>query len=177
MDHLVYGLADLDLDILALADDANICPTELTQQIQRPLRFPAQGQATAVLMAALLRRLLDVLGHTIEAVSGTRTIDPLVGTLVVVVADPVIQPLTGVGERSEHRLFEELAPHCLPEPLDLAQCHRVMRRRAYVLDALLLQRLLEPGLATPGHELAAVVGEDLPRSTPLPDRTLDHFQN
>ena len=128
MDDLVHGIADLHLDIVSLADNAHIRRTELPQQIQRRLGLLAQGQPQAVLLAALLDGRIDVLGHTIKTVRRTRTIDPLVRTLMVVKPHPVIQPLTRIGERSEHRLIQELAPDRLPEPFDLAQRHWMMRR-------------------------------------------------
>ena len=137
----------------------------------------AQSQPQTVLLATLADCLLDVLGHTIEAVRGTRTIDPLMRTLVVVITHPVVQSLTGVGKRSKHCFFQELAPDRLPEPLDLSQGHRVMGSRPDVLDTLLFKGLLEPGLAAPGHELATVITEDLTRSAPLADRPFDHLHH
>jgi hypothetical protein len=89
----------------------------------------------------------------------------------------VLQPTAGVGERGEHRLFQKLAPDRLPEALDLAQRHRMLRRTAHMLHALLAQHLLEACLPTPGHELAAVVREDLAWRTPLADRALQHFED
>ncbi len=44
-------------------------------------------------------------------------------------------------------------------------------------DPLALEHLLEPGLATPGSKLAAVVRQDLPRRSPLAYGSLDHFQD
>jgi hypothetical protein len=38
-DHLTHRLADLHLDVLALANHSNVRPAELTQKIQRSLRF------------------------------------------------------------------------------------------------------------------------------------------
>lgn len=53
----------------------------------------------------------------------------------------------------------------------------MVRRRAHVPDPLSLERLLEPRLALPGHELAAVVRQDLSRRAPLADRAFDHLQH
>ncbi len=96
---------------------------------------------------------------------------------MVVVVDPVLQPAAGVRERGEHRLLEKLPPDRLPEPLDLAQRHRMLRGPAHVLHALLAQHLLEARLPAPGHELTTVVGEDLAWRTPLPDRALQHLEH
>ena len=105
VDHLVYGIADLHLDIISLADNTNVDPTQLTQQIQWRLRLLAQRQPKAVFLTALFNRRFNVLRHTIKPVCRTRTIDPLVRALVIVITHPVIQTLTGVGKRSEHRFF------------------------------------------------------------------------
>jgi len=47
----------------------------------------------SVFPASLLERFLHIVGHAIEAVGWTKPLYALVGTLVVVVADPVIEPL------------------------------------------------------------------------------------
>lgn len=117
----------------------------------------AQGQSKTVLLAALGHGLFDVLGQAIKTVRWTSPTDPLMGTLVIIVLHPVVQTLAAVGERGEHSLFKILTPERLPEPLDLAQRHRMVWRRTNMLDTLLLEHLLEPALTTPGHELTAVV--------------------
>ena len=86
----MHGIADLHLDIISLADYADIDPSQLTQKIQRGLWFLAQSQPKAVLLATLADRLVNVLDHTIEAVRGTRTIDPLMGALMIVISHPVV---------------------------------------------------------------------------------------
>ena len=45
MDHFVNRLADLHFDIVSLADNSNVDPTQLAQQIEWRLRLLAQGQA------------------------------------------------------------------------------------------------------------------------------------
>ena len=86
------------------------------------------------------------------------------------------QPLTGIGKGGKHGVGQELLPDRAPETLDLAQGHRMMGCAAYVLDPLPAQHLLKPALAAPGHELTAVVREDLPRRSPLADCTSQNFQ-
>ncbi len=97
--------------------------------------------------------------------------------LVVVVVDPVLESTAGIGERGEHRLLEKLPPDRLPETLDLAQRHRVLRRTADVLHALLAQHLLEPRFSAPGHKLPPVVGKNLAGSAPLPNGSLQHLED
>ncbi len=86
----MHRIADLQLDIISLADNADIDPAQLAQQVQRRLRLLAQRQPQTVLLTAVADSFLDVLGHTIKTVRRTRTIDPLVGPLVIVVPHPVV---------------------------------------------------------------------------------------
>ena len=59
-DHLVHRIADLHLDRIPLADNADISAAKLAQQIERRLRLLAQRQPQAVLLAALADSLVDV---------------------------------------------------------------------------------------------------------------------
>jgi hypothetical protein len=100
-----------------------------------------------------------------------------VGTLVVVIVDPVIAPLTGVGEGSEDGFVQELSPQRLPEAFDLAQGLGMMGSAADVFDTLLLEHPLKTCLAPPGHELAPVIREDLSRGSPLADGALEDLED
>jgi hypothetical protein len=128
----VHIISQFDLDILPFAGDPHICFTKLTKKVQRRSSLLAKGQLQGVFPASLPERFLHVLCHAIEAVSGTKTVYALVGTLVVVIADPVIEPLGGIGKGGEVGLFQELGPYGFPEPLDLSQGHGVMGGRANV---------------------------------------------
>jgi hypothetical protein len=97
--------------------------------------------------------------------------------LVIVILDPMLKPLTRIGERGKHRLTQVLPPKRLPEPLDLPERHRVMRSTPHMLDPLLLEHALESRLPAPRHELPGVVAQDLPWGAPLTYRTLEHFQH
>jgi hypothetical protein len=99
------------------------------------------------------------------------------GTLVIVIVNPMIAPLAGVGEGGEDGLTQELPPQRLPETLDLTQSLGMMWGAANVSDALLLEYPLEPRLAPPGHELAPVVRENLPRGSPLADGSFQDLEH
>jgi hypothetical protein len=165
----VYRIAHLDLDLFTLAHNTHIRAAQLAQQVQWRLRLLSQGQTQRVVLATLLHGFFHVVGDPVEPIRRTGPIQPLVWTLVVVIVNPVLQPTAGVRERGEYRLLEKLPPDRLPEPLDLAQRHRMLGRAAHVLHTLLPQHLLKPRLTTPGHELAAVVGQNLAWCTPLAD--------
>jgi hypothetical protein len=100
---------------------------------------------------------LYIVGHAIEPIRGTRSIDALMWSLVIVVVYPVVDTLTRVGKRREHGLAQILAPQCLPEPLDLAQSHWMVWGTTHMLDTLLLQYSLKTRLATPCNKLPAII--------------------
>jgi hypothetical protein len=90
---------------------------------------------------------------------------------------PVIDPLTSIGKRGKHRFTQELFPYRSPQPLDLAQSHGVMGCASDIVNPLLLEHLLEPCATSPGYKLPPIIGENLPRRSPLADRTLGYLQN
>jgi hypothetical protein len=89
----VYIISQFDLDVLAFTGDPYIRLPKLTKKVQRRSSLLAKGQLKGVVLASLLERFLHVIGHPIEAVRRTKPVYALVGTLVVVIADPVIESL------------------------------------------------------------------------------------
>ncbi len=132
-------VTEFDLDLLALARHPHVRAAELAQKVQRRLGLLAQRQSKGVLLAALTHGRLHVIGEAVETIRRTGTGDALVRTLVVVVGDPVRQTLGGIRKRREDRVGQEFRPDRLPEALDLAQRHRMVRRAAHMVDALALQ--------------------------------------
>jgi len=177
LDHLVYGVAHLDLDSFSLTLHAHVRTAKFTHQVQRRLGLLAQSQAQGVFLTPLAHRLVHITGQTVEAVSRALAPDALVHPLMIVVAHPVLDALAGITKGGKDRLAQKLLPNRAPEALDLTQRHRVVRRTAHMLHALLLEHLLEARLAPPGHKLPAVVRQDLARRAPLAQRPLDHFQH
>jgi len=82
--------------------------------------------------------------------------------LVVVVLHPPRDPFPRLVQRLEARPGQEVVLERLPEPLDLPQRHRMMRRAADVVDVVFLQFLLEGRLPAPTGILPAVVGQHFP---------------
>jgi hypothetical protein len=173
----MYIVPQFDLDVLAFAGNPYIRLPKLTKKVQRRSSLLAKGQLQGVFLASLPKRFLHVISHPIETLGRTKPLYTLMGTLVVVIADPVIQPLGGVGKGGEVSLFQKLGPYGFPEPLDLAQGHGVMRGRANVRYALTFENLLKLSLAAPGSELPPVVRQDLPGSSPLTYGALYHFEH
>jgi len=146
-------------------------------QVERRRRLAVQGQFLEVVLKAGFHDLAQFLADLEETVRGTQAVDPLMGAAMVVPADPQRDPFPGRLEALQRRPVEELALEVLPETLDLAQSHGVMRAGADVVDTGLAQFLLEAGLAAPGRELAAVVGQHLPGLTVLGDCPAVHFHH
>jgi hypothetical protein len=176
-DQLVDRIAQLHLDVLSLARDPDVGLPEFAKKKQGMSSLLAQGQPERVLLTALFECLLHVSSDPVEPVCRTGPSNALVRPLVIVIGNPMGQPLAGIGKGSEKGIREELLPDRAPESLDLAQGHRVMGCTAHVFHPLPLEHLLKPALAPPGYELPTVVRQDLPRCTPLADGTSENFQH
>jgi hypothetical protein len=166
-----------DFDLFPLAHYPDVRIPQLAQKIQGRLCLLAQGQPQRVLLTPLTGGFLDVRGQTVEPVRRAGSLNALMRPLVIIVRHPVGNPLAGIRKRSKQSFLQKFLPDRLPEPLDLAQRHRMVCRAAHMSDPLLLQDLLKPRLASPGCKLPAVVRQDLPGRTPLADSSLDHFQH
>ncbi|MEI8190104.1 MAG: hypothetical protein WCI75_10360, partial [candidate division NC10 bacterium] len=137
--------------------------------VERLLRLAPQRQFQQVVLDAALHHLAQVVADLEEPVRRTHPADPLVRATVVVVLYPQRHPVHRLFEAVELRAAQELAVDVLPEPLDLAQRHRMMRLRTQVVDLVLLQLLLELRHPAPGRVLPAVVRQHLPGHAVLAD--------
>ena len=176
-DNFMNRVPKLYLDITAFAGDSHIRVTQFTKKIKGRSSLLAKGELKRVLIAALLYGLVNIIGYTVKAVCGTGSAYALVGTLVIVIAYPVVQALAGVREGGKDRIIEELRPYGLPEPLDLAESHGMVGGGSDMGHALALEDLLELCLPAPGCELPAVVRKDLPRSSPLAYGALNYLKD
>lgn len=129
--------------------------------VERLHGLTPQGQFLHVGRNATIDRLPQLLLDREEPVRRAHPLQRLVWTPVVVVLDPVADPFPRFLERLEPRTREELVLQRLPEPLDLPQCHRMMRGAADVVDMIPLEFLLELGGATPTGVLPPVVRKHL----------------
>ena len=145
--------------------------------VERILRLAAQRQFQQVLLQALFHRLAHLLLHGEVPVGGHQTIQRLVRPLVVVVFHPQRHALPRRFEAVELGPHQELLPDSPPEPLDLAQRHRMVRGAADMMDAVLGQLLLEARLAVPAGVLPPVVREHLLGNAMLADRRAVHLHD
>lgn len=123
--------------------------------------FAAQGQFQEVFLDASLNGLAQLGGDFEVAVGWAETFDALVRPLVIIIFDPEPDALPGRLEAFELGAREELLPDALPEALDLAQRHGVMRAGLEVVGPVLLHLGLEASGAPPVDVLPAIVGEHL----------------
>jgi hypothetical protein len=100
----VDRIPDLHFDIFASTNHPHIHTAQLSQQVKRRLRLLAKGQAQGVVFTALFDGLLHVARYAVEPIRRSGPVDPLMRPLVIVIVDPVIEALAGIGERREHRL-------------------------------------------------------------------------
>jgi hypothetical protein len=112
-----------------------------------------------------------------EAVRRRHPLQRLVGAFVVVVFDPIGDALARLFKGVEPRPAQKLVFERLPEPLDLAQRHRMMRRAADVVDVVPLEFLLELRHPAPAGVLPAVVRQHLLRRPERARRLTVHLHH
>jgi hypothetical protein len=122
----VHIISQFDLDILPFTDNPDIGLTQFTKKVQRRSSLLTEGQLKGIVPASLPERFGHVVSYPIEAVRGTKTVYALVGALVVVIADPVIESLACVGKGGKVSILQKLGPYGFPEPLYFAESHGVM---------------------------------------------------
>ncbi|MFO7707846.1 MAG: hypothetical protein R6V84_06710 [Desulfobacterales bacterium] len=148
-------------NLALLGPDHNRLAAHAPYHVKRVHRSAPEGKLEGVFRDPLFDRLSQLRGDLKEAVRRAQAPDPLVGPLVVVILDPDGGALDRLLEAVKLRPLQELPQQRFPEPLDLAQGHRMVGPRADVLDPLFLELLLKPGLPPPVGVLPAVVGQHL----------------
>jgi hypothetical protein len=122
-------------------------------------RCAAQGHLQEIVLNPRFEGLAQFGLDFEEPIGRAEPADPLIGPFVIVVLHPGLDPLPGILERVKRRPGQKLLPDGGPEPLDLAQRHRVVRTALDVRHPILAQFGLEARGAAPGRILASVVGE------------------
>jgi hypothetical protein len=134
-------------------------------------------QAQRVLRDARLDRCTHRRGGAEEPISRRQAIQRLVRSLEVVMLHEQPHTSLAVLEVREHRARQELLPHRLPEPLNLAAGLRMVRAALHVCDPLPAQLRLELRRAAPRGVLPALIGEDLARCAILGNATRQRLQH
>ena len=162
-EFLIPGVfvVELHLDLSLLGADYHRLLAQPPDHVEGRLGLAAQRQLLDVVSDAALNHGSQFLRDGEEPIRRAEPVQRLVRSLVVVVFHPQADPLAGLLEAVKLRPHQEVLPDRLPVPLDLPERHRMMRLAAEVMHPVLLQFLLEAGLASPGGVLPTIVGKHL----------------
>src|SRR5262245_46489932 len=134
---------------------------DLAGQVERRLWQAMPCQFQSIGGYARLQRATHLRRGPEEPIRWRQAVDPLMRALEVVVVDEQPDPSLSVAHVHEDCALDALAPQGAPEAFDLAQRLRPTWRGHDLFDATLFQFAREGALATPGHVLTAVIGQDL----------------
>jgi len=152
-------------------------PFHTPNHVERQLRLAPKRHLKKVLLDALLNSLAELGLYLKIPVSRAQAADALVRPLVVVILHPLPDTLLSVLKTCELRTAQELLEDRLPEPLDLAQRHRVVGLGFDVADTVFLQLSLKAAGSPPRRVLTPVVRQHLAGRVVLryrPPVHLDH---
>ena len=177
MSGLILRVGEFEFEFSFFGAEHDGLPFHPADHIEGSARLAAQRHLQQVFLDAgldgLAQRGLDLE----EAIGRAQTADALMRTLVVVMLDPEANALARLLETAELSAREEVLPDRLPEALDFAQRHGVLRTRLEVGHSILLQLGFEARSAAPRSILPAVVGEHLLGRLKLRDRLAIHFDH
>lgn len=122
-------------------------------------RFATQGHLQQVVFDPGFEGLAQFGLDFEKAIGRAQPANALMGSFVVVVLDPGLDPIAGILERIKLGPGEKLLPDGRPEALDFPQGHGVVRPALDMGHAILVQLGFEPRGAAPGGVLAPIVGE------------------
>jgi hypothetical protein len=157
--------ANVDFEPCRAGGDRQVLVAELADHVKGFARRLVEREPQLVLRNRTLDFSAHVSGRLEESVCGHETVEGLMRTLEVVMADVVLEPPLRVDDVREDRAAEKFVPQRLPETLDLAERLRMLRPTADVLDSESFEVLLEFGLAAPHGVLPTVVGQHFCRCT------------
>jgi len=148
-------------DLTLLGPDHHRLATHAAHHIEGVHRAAPEREFQGILLKPLFDRLSQIGGDLEETVRRAKPPDPLVGPLMVVILYPQGRAFHRLLEAPKLPPLQELPQKRLPQALNLAERHRVMRAGTDMLDAVFLQLLLEAGLAPPVGVLPPVVSQNL----------------
>lgn len=158
---LVLLITDTEFEFALLGAQDDGLAVEPAHHVEGRLGFAAQGQLQEVVLNARFDGFAQLGLDLEEAIRRAETFDALMRSFVVVVFDPEFDALAGRLEALELGAGEELLPETLPEALDLAQGHGMVRPALEMGHPILFEFGFEAAGAAPGGVLATIVGEHL----------------
>jgi hypothetical protein len=174
---LVLLITDAEFEFALLGAQHDGLAVHPAHHVEGRLGFAAQGQFEKIFLDAGLDGFAQLGLDLEEAICRTEALDALVRPLVVVVFNPEFDPLARRLKALELGAAQELLPEALPEALDFAERHGMMRTALEVSNAVLFQLGFEAAGAAPGSVLAAIIGEHLPGRRELCGGNAIHLNN
>jgi hypothetical protein len=168
---------NLHLDLAFLGVQHHRLLAQPSHHVERTLRRAPQRQLLHVGRQAPLDYRAQFLRNRKVPIRRTQPLQGLVGTFVIVELHPHPHPLLRLLEALELGAGQKLRPDRFPEPLNLAQRHRMMRLAAEVMDMILGQFPFKPRLAAPVGVLPAIVRQHLLGNPKLARRPPIDFQH
>jgi hypothetical protein len=129
---------ELHLYLALLGADHHRLLSQPPDHVKGFLGLTAQRQLLDVVGDAALDHGAQFLRDGEEPIRREQSLQRLVRTFVIVVFDPQPHPFACLLETVKLRPHQKVLPDRFPEPLDLAQRHRVMGRTADMVDAVFL---------------------------------------
>lgn len=177
-EFLVFGsIFDGEFEFTFFGPEDDGLTFHAADHIEGSLGFTAQSHFQEVFFDTGFDGFAQDRGDLEVAVRRAKAFNALMGPLVVVVFNPEPDALTCRVEAFELSPGEELLPDGLPEALDFAEGHRVMRPGFEVVRAVLLHLGLEAGSAAPVNVLPAIIGEHLLGWLILSGRDAENLQH
>lgn len=173
----LVGAVDLHLDLAFLGAQHDGLFAEPADHVERTLRRAAQRQLLHVVRDAALDHRPQFFRDGEEPIRRAQPVETLVRTFVIVELHPPAHALLRLLEAVELGALQKLLPDRLPEPLDFAERHRMMRLAAEMMHPVFAQFLLEARLPAPRGVLPAIVGEHLLGHAVLARRRPIDFQH
>lgn len=99
------------------------------------------------------------------------------GTLVIVILDPIGDSFLGALYGRKFRPDKEFFVDRLPETLDLAKRLGMVRRAPEMMNTIAAQLFFKGCFPTPARVLPPVIGQQFLRLPVFPDRAPIHFQH
>ena len=155
----VIGHTEFEFSFFGAQDDE--LPFHAAHHVEGSAGLAAQGHFQQVFLDACLNGLAQFVLDFEEAIGRAQTLDALMRPFVIVVPDPEPDAFPRGLEALELSPGEKLLPNGFPEPLNLAQRHRMLRAALEMRHPVLLQLGFKPTDSAPGRVLAAVVSEHL----------------
>lgn len=124
---MVSGIGEFQFEFAFLGAEHDRLAFHASDHVERGARLTAQGHLQDIVGNACLDGFAQLALHFKEAIGRAKSLNALVGTLVIIVFNPAADTFARGIEALELGAREELLPNGGPEALDFAQSHGMLR--------------------------------------------------